>query len=70
MSHQQNGLEYTHKDGEMPFWLEDITKWVDALVIWTEQTEWLMISTTALKVNFWHNALFNFRPKVNSTIPN
>lgn len=29
MSQQQNGFEYMHKDGEVPFWLEDITKWVD-----------------------------------------
>lgn len=28
MAQQQNGFEYAHKDGEVPFWLEDITKYV------------------------------------------
>lgn len=28
MAQQKNGFEYAHKDGEVPFWLEDITKYV------------------------------------------
>lgn len=66
MAQQQNGFEYAHKDGEVPFWLEDITKYV----FWVVNTTHNLINEGDVvgRGNFEHNALCDFRLKV--THPN
>lgn len=66
MAQQQNGFEYAQKDGEVPFWLEDITKYVFRAVNTTQNL--INEGDVVDRGNFEYNALSDFRLKV--THPN
>lgn len=71
MAQQQNGFEYAHKDEEVPFWLEDITKYVFRVVNTTHNL--INEDDVVDRGNFQHNALSDFRFKVthpNKTVKN